>query len=144
MNQGYQKCLTNYYSANIAASGPPKQTLPVRVPMLTAVHRRRKAKFARQYSSWTSTEWRQVAFSDESFLCSIGQMDVEGETSERNHPATIAGTVQAEAEHYGLGNVSWHSLGSLITVGRHDGSIQVRICPCGPCPHLHADCFSSG
>ncbi|GFU11877.1 transposable element Tcb1 transposase [Trichonephila clavipes] len=28
----------------------------VRAPMLTAVHRRRRLEFARQYSSWTSTE----------------------------------------------------------------------------------------
>ncbi|GFW88355.1 transposable element Tcb1 transposase [Trichonephila clavipes] len=38
----------------------------VHVPMLTAVHRQQKLEFARQYRKWTSTECRQVAFSDES------------------------------------------------------------------------------
>ncbi|GFV63379.1 transposable element Tcb1 transposase [Trichonephila clavipes] len=68
----------------------------VRAPMLTAVHRRRRLEFARQYSSWTSTEY--VAFSDESrFMLhrTDGRWRTRRETSERNHPATIAGTVQA-------------------------------------------------
>ncbi|GFX00420.1 transposable element Tcb1 transposase [Trichonephila clavipes] len=33
----------------------------VRASMLTTVHRRRRLEFARQYSSWTSTQWRQVS-----------------------------------------------------------------------------------
>ncbi|GFT24033.1 transposable element Tcb1 transposase [Trichonephila clavipes] len=52
-------------------------------------------------------------------LCSIGQMDVDirRETSERNHPATIAGTVQAGGGSIMVwGMFSWHSLGSLIIV----------------------------
>lgn len=32
----------------------------------------------------------------------------------------------------------WHSLGHC---GRHDRSLQVHICPSGPCPPLHANCL---
>ncbi|GFX41209.1 transposable element Tcb1 transposase [Trichonephila clavipes] len=92
----------------------------VRAPMLTAVHRRRRLEFARQYSSWTSTEWRHVAFSDESrFMLhrTDGRWRIRRETSERNHPATIAGTVQARGGSIMVwGMFSWHSLGSLIIV----------------------------
>ncbi|GFX13012.1 transposable element Tcb1 transposase [Trichonephila clavipes] len=88
--------------------------------MLTAVHRRRRLEFARQYSSWTSTEWRHVAFSDESrFMLhrTDGRWRIRRETSERNHPATIAGTVQARGGSIMVwGMFSWHSLGSLIIV----------------------------
>ncbi len=45
----------------------------VNAPMLTAVHRRRRLKFARQYRNWTTTEW---LFLMNHVLCSIGQMDV--------------------------------------------------------------------
>ncbi|GFU98117.1 ryanodine receptor [Trichonephila clavipes] len=92
----------------------------VRAPMLTAVHRRRRLEFARQYSSWTSTEWRHVAFLDESrFMLhrTDGRWRIRRETSERNHPATIAGTVQARGWSIMVwGMFSWHSLGSLIIV----------------------------
>ncbi|GFS85606.1 transposable element Tcb1 transposase [Trichonephila clavipes] len=88
--------------------------------MLTAVHRRRRLEFARQYSSWTSTEWRHVAFSDESrFMLhrTDGRWRIRRETSERNPPATIAGTVQARGRSIMVwGMFSWHSLGSLIIV----------------------------
>ncbi|GFY09307.1 tigger transposable element-derived protein 1 [Trichonephila clavipes] len=91
----------------------------VRAPMLT-VHRRRRLEFARQYSSWTSTEWRQVAFSDESrFMLhrTDGRWRIRRETSERNHPATIAGKVQAGGGSIMVWRMfSWHSLGSLIIV----------------------------
>ncbi|GFV19463.1 transposable element Tcb1 transposase [Trichonephila clavipes] len=100
----------------------------VRAPMLTAVHRRRRLEFARQYSSWTSTEWRQVEFSDESrFMLhrTDGRWRIRRETSERNHPATIAGTVRAGGGSIMVwGMFSWHSLGFTDHCGRHDGSIQ--------------------
>ncbi|GFX88378.1 transposable element Tcb1 transposase [Trichonephila clavipes] len=92
----------------------------VRASMLTIVHRRRRLEFARQYSSWTSAEWRHVAFSDESrFMLhrTDGRWRIRRETSERNHPATIAGTVQAGGGSIMVwGMFSWHSLGSLIIV----------------------------
>ncbi|KAH7982924.1 hypothetical protein HPB52_008108 [Rhipicephalus sanguineus] len=59
----------------------------VHAPMLTAVHRRRRLESARQYRNWTSTEWRQID----------RRWRIRRETSERKHPATIAGRVQAGA-----------------------------------------------
>ncbi|GFV08956.1 transposable element Tcb1 transposase [Trichonephila clavipes] len=99
----------------------------VRAPMLTAVHRRQRLEFARQYSSWTSTEWRHVAFSDESrFMLhrTDGCWRIRRETSERNHPATIAGTVKLEAGALWSGNVFLAFSGFTDHCGRHDRSIQ--------------------
>ncbi|GFV09063.1 transposable element Tcb1 transposase [Trichonephila clavipes] len=129
MNQGLPKCLPNYYSVNIAASGPPEADAWFVHLCSTAVHRRRGLEFARQYSSWTSTEWRQVAFSDESrFMLhrTDGRWRIRRETSERNHPATIAGTVQAGGGSInGLGNVFLAFSGFTDHCERRDGSIQV-------------------
>ncbi|GFV03194.1 transposable element Tcb1 transposase [Trichonephila clavipes] len=110
----------------------------VRAPMLTAVHRRRRLEFARQYSSWTSTEWRQVAFSDESrFMLyrTIGRWRIRRETSEGNHPATIAGTVQAGGGSIMVwGMFSWHSLGSMIIV---EGTMDQYKYASVPADHVH-------
>ncbi|GFT23280.1 transposable element Tcb1 transposase [Trichonephila clavipes] len=113
----------------------------VRAPMLTAVHRRRRLEFARQYSSWTSTEWRQVAFSDESrFMLhrTDGRWRIRRETSERNHPATIAGTVQAGGGSIMVwGMFSWHSLGSLIIV---EGTMDQYKYASVLADHVHPTC----
>ncbi|GFV46856.1 transposable element Tcb1 transposase [Trichonephila clavipes] len=109
--------------------------------MLTTVHRRRRLEFARQYSSWTSTEWRQVAFSDESrFMVhrTDGRWRIRREEPPCNH---CRNGPSWRREHYGLGNVFLAFSGFTDHCGRHDGSIQVHICPHGPCPLLHAHCF---
>ncbi|GFY00896.1 transposable element Tcb1 transposase [Trichonephila clavipes] len=73
----------------------------VRAPMLTAVHRRRRLEFARQYSSWTSTEWRQLAFSDESrFMLhrTDGRWRIRRKTSGRNTLQPLPERSKLEAE----------------------------------------------
>ncbi|GFU67693.1 transposable element Tcb1 transposase [Trichonephila clavipes] len=120
MNQGATKSVSQTTIQRTLLRLGLRSRRLVRAPMLTAVHRRRRLEFARQYSSWTSTEWRQVAFSDESrFMLhrTDGRWRIRRETSERNHPATIAGTVQAGGGSIMVwGMFSWHSLGSLIIV----------------------------
>ncbi|GFU63299.1 transposable element Tcb1 transposase [Trichonephila clavipes] len=72
----------------------------VHAPMLTAVYWQQKLEFARQYHSWSSTEWRQVAFSDESRFMphrTDGCSRIRHETSQSKHSATIAGMLQAGA-----------------------------------------------
>jgi len=39
---------------------------PVRVPMLTPVHRRKYQPWARELQNWTTEQWKKVAWSDES------------------------------------------------------------------------------
>ncbi|GFU90017.1 transposable element Tcb1 transposase [Trichonephila clavipes] len=120
MNQGATKSVSQTTIQRTLLRLGLRSRRLVRAHMLTAVHRRRKLEFARQYSSWTSTEWRHVAFSDESrFMLhrTDGRWRIRRETSERNHPATIAGTVQATGGSIMVwGMLSWHYLGSLIIV----------------------------
>ncbi|GFU86904.1 transposable element Tcb1 transposase [Trichonephila clavipes] len=147
MNQGATKSVSQTTIQRTLLRLGLRSRRLVRAPMLTAVQRRRRLEFARQYSSWTSTEWRHAAFSDESRFMSHrtdGRWRIRRETSERNHPATIAGTVQARGGSIMVwGMFSMAFSGFTDHCGRHDRSIQVRICPCGPCPPLHAHCFSS-
>ena len=39
---------------------------PVRVPMLTPVHRQKHQLWAREHQNWTTEQWKKVAWSDES------------------------------------------------------------------------------
>jgi len=41
---------------------------PVRVPMLTPVHRRKRQQWAREHQNWTTEQWKKVAWSDESWF----------------------------------------------------------------------------
>ncbi|GFW53694.1 transposable element Tcb1 transposase [Trichonephila clavipes] len=142
MNQGATKNKKTTIQRTLLRLGLRSRRL-VRASMLTTVHRRRRLEFARQYSSWTSTEWRQVAFSDESrFMLhrTYGRWRIRRETSERNHPATIAGTVQAGV----WGMFSWHSLGSLIIVeGTMDQYKYASVLADHVHPYMRID-FSSG
>ncbi|GFS54191.1 transposable element Tcb1 transposase [Trichonephila clavipes] len=113
MNQGATKSVSQTTLQRTLVRLGLRSRRLVRAPM-TAFHRRRRLEFARQYSSWTSTELRHVAFSDESrFMLhrTDGHWRIKRETSERNHPATIAGTVQARGGSImAWGMFSWHSL----------------------------------
>ncbi|GFS87658.1 transposable element Tcb1 transposase [Trichonephila clavipes] len=87
MNQGATKSVSQTTIQRTLLRLGLRSRRLVRAPMLTAVHRRRRLEFARQYSSWTSTEWRHVAFSDElRFMLhrTDGRWRIRRETSERN------------------------------------------------------------
>ena len=65
--------------------------------MLVAVHPQQNLKFSRQYRNWTSTEWQQVAFSDESLLILYRTDElwhIRHQTYESKYPTTIAEKVQ--------------------------------------------------
>ncbi|GIY57998.1 transposable element Tcb1 transposase [Caerostris darwini] len=98
MNQGTTKSVSSTTVQRTLLRMGLRSRRLVNAPMLTAVHRRRRLEFARQYRNWTSTQWRQVAFSDESrFMLhrTDGRWRIRRETSESKHPATIAGRIQA-------------------------------------------------
>ncbi|GFV38072.1 probable RNA-directed DNA polymerase from transposon X-element [Trichonephila clavipes] len=122
MNQGATKSVSQTTIQRTLLRLGLRSRRLVRAPMQTAVHRRRRLEFARQYSSWTSTEWRHVAFSDESrfmLYWTDGRWRIRRETSERNHPATIAVTVQARGGSIMVwGMFSWHSLTKDTTHNR--------------------------
>ncbi|KAJ8892379.1 hypothetical protein PR048_004959 [Dryococelus australis] len=90
----------------------------VTAPFITQVHRRKRLEFARQYGDWTAADWRRVAFFDESrfqlHIMDRGQ-HVRRETSENQHPASIAGrTKGGDSSVMVWGMFSWHSIGYII------------------------------
>ncbi|GFT52796.1 transposable element Tcb1 transposase [Trichonephila clavipes] len=92
----------------------------VNAVLLTDVHWRRRLELAREFRNWTSTEWRQVVFSDESRVLlyrTDEHWQIRHETSESEHLATVVGKLQAgEGSITVWGMFSWHSLGSFIIV----------------------------
>lgn len=49
-----------------------KSFVAARKPLLTTVHRERRLEFADRHINWTSDQWRQVIFSDESTFSTCG------------------------------------------------------------------------
>ncbi|ROI79367.1 hypothetical protein DPX16_7255 [Anabarilius grahami] len=58
---------------------------PVRVPMLTPVHRRKSQQWAREHQNWTMEQWKKVAWSDgrERVCCLPGEHMAPGCTMGR-------------------------------------------------------------
>ena len=93
---------------------------PVRVPMLTPVHRRKRQQWAREHQNWTTEQWKKVAWSDESrFLLHHvdGRVRVRRFPGEHMAPGCTMGRRQA-----GGGSVMlwamfcWETLGPAIHV----------------------------
>ena len=93
---------------------------PVRVPMLTPVHRRKHQQWAREHQNWTTEQWKKVAWSDESrFLLHHvdGRVRVRRLPGEHMAPGCTMGRRQA-----GGGSVMfwamfcWETLGPAIHV----------------------------
>ena len=93
---------------------------PVRVSMLTPVHRRKHQQWAREHQNWTTEQWKKVAWSDESrFLLHHvdGQVCVHHLPGEHMAPGCTMGRRQA-----GGGSVMlwamfcWETLGPAIHV----------------------------
>jgi len=93
---------------------------PVRVPMLTPVHRRKSQQWTREHQNWTTEQWKKLAWSDESrFLLHHvdGRVCVRRLPGEHMAPGCTMGRRQA-----GGGSVMlwamfcWETLGPAIHV----------------------------
>uniref|UniRef100_A0A8C4NKQ7 Tc1-like transposase DDE domain-containing protein n=1 Tax=Eptatretus burgeri TaxID=7764 RepID=A0A8C4NKQ7_EPTBU len=93
---------------------------PVRVPMMTPVHRQKCLQWAREHRNWTLEQWKKGAWSDESrFLLD----HVDGHVHERHLPGEVmAQGCTVERRQAGGGSVMlwamfcWKTLGLPIHV----------------------------
>ncbi|GFX97233.1 hypothetical protein TNCV_557231 [Trichonephila clavipes] len=119
----------------------------VHVPMLTAVHQQRRLEFSHRYRNWASNERRQVEFSINHALYSIGRM-VGGKYGMKRLKANslqqLLARFRLEAGALWSGECFFKFSVFIHHCGKHDGSIEVRTCPFRPCLPLYAHCCSSG
>ncbi len=92
---------------------------PHRVPLLSAKNRKRRIQFAQVHQNWTIEDWKNVAWSDESWFLlwhSDGRVRIWRKEYESMDPSCLVSTVQAaDGGVMVWGIFSWHTLGPLST-----------------------------
>ncbi|KAK3522147.1 hypothetical protein QTP70_026962 [Hemibagrus guttatus] len=66
VNAGSDRKMSEYTVPHSLLRMGPHSRRPVRVPMLTPVHRRKCQQWAREHQNWTMEQWKKVSWSDES------------------------------------------------------------------------------
>ena len=66
VNAGYDRKVSEHTVHRSLLRMGLRSRRPVRVPMLTPVHRRKRLQWARERQNWTMEQWKKVAWSDES------------------------------------------------------------------------------
>ncbi|GFT35895.1 transposable element Tcb1 transposase [Trichonephila clavipes] len=115
----------------------------VHAPMLTAVHQQRRLEFSHRYRNWASNERRQVEFSDQSRFI-LHRTDGWWQIRHGTLQQLLARFRLEAGALWSVGNVFFKFSVFIHHCGKHDGSIEVRICPFRPCLPFYAHGFSSG
>ncbi len=92
---------------------------PHRVPLLSAKNRKRRLQFAQDHQNWTIEDWKNVAWSDESWFLlwySDGRVRIWRKAHESMGPSCLVSTVQAAGGVMVWGIFSWHTLGHLVPI----------------------------
>ncbi len=93
---------------------------PHRVPLLSAINRKRRLQFAQARQNWTREDWKNVAWSEESrFLLrhSDGRVRIWRKEHESMDPSCLVSMVQAGGGGLMVwGIFYWHTLDPLVPI----------------------------
>ncbi len=92
---------------------------PQRVPLLSAKNRKRMLQFAQAHQKWTIEDWKNVAWSDESWFLlrhSDGRVRIWRKEHESMDPSCLVSMVQTGGGVMVWGVISWHILGPLVPI----------------------------
>ncbi len=83
------------------------------------MNRKQRQQFAQAHQNWTTADWKNIAWSDESrFLLrrSDGRVRILRKDHESMDPSCLVSTVQARGGVMVLGIFSWHTFGPLVPI----------------------------
>ncbi len=89
------------------------------VPLLSAKNSKRRLQFAQTHQNWTTEDWKNVAWSDESrFLLqhSDSRVRIWRKEHESTDPFCLVSTVQGGGGVMVWGIFSWYTLGPLVPI----------------------------
>ncbi len=94
---------------------------PHRVPLLSDKNRKRRLQFAQAHQIWTIEDWKNVAWSDESWFMlrhSDSRVRIWRKEHESMDPSCLVSMVQAAGggDVMVWGIFSWHTLGPLVPI----------------------------
>ncbi len=119
-NQGMQNTISEHTTHRTMKQMGYSSRRPHRVPLLSAKNRKRRLQFTQDHQNWTTEDWKNVAWSDESrFLLqhSDGRVRIWRKEHESMDSSCRVSTVQADGGGVMVrGIFSWHTLGPLVSI----------------------------
>ncbi len=119
-NQGMENAISKRTTRRTLKQMCYSSRRPHRVPLLSAKNRKRRLQFTQAHQNWTTEDWKNVAWSDESrFLLqhSDGRVRIWRKEHESMDPSCLVSTVQAVGGGVMVwGIFSWHTLCPLVPI----------------------------
>ncbi len=114
-NQGMQNTISERTTHRTLKHMGHSSRRPHRVPLQSAKNRKRRLQFTQTHKHWTIEDWKNVAWSDESWFLlwhSDGRVRICLKVYESMDPSCLVSTVQAGGDGVMVwGIFSWHTLG---------------------------------
>ncbi len=118
-NQGMQNAISEHTTRRNLKQMGYSSRRPHRVPLLSAKNRKRRLQFTQAHQNWTIEDWKNVAWSDESWFLlphSDGRVRIWRKEHESMDPSCLVSMVQAGGGGVMVcGIFSWHTLGPFST-----------------------------
>ncbi len=110
-NQGMQNTISEHTTRQTLKQMRYSSRRPHRVPLLSAKNRKRRLQFAQAHQIWTIEDWKNVAWSDESWflLRHSGRIRLWHKEHEIIDPYCLVSTAQAGGGVMVWGIFSWHT-----------------------------------
>ncbi len=119
-NQGMQNSISEHTTRRTLKQMGYSSRRPHRGPLLSAKNRKRRLKFTQVHQNWTIEDWKNIAWSDESWFLlrrSDGRVRIWRKEHESKDPFFLVSTVQAAGGGVMVwGIFSWHTLGPLVPI----------------------------
>ncbi len=107
---------------------------PHRVLLLSAKNRKRRLQFTQAHQNWTIEDWKNVAWSDESWFLlrhSDDRVRIWCKEHESMDPSCLVSTVQAGGGGVMVWGISsWHTLGPLVPTEHCLNATAYLLTPC--------------
>ncbi len=136
-NQGMQNTISERTTRRTLKQMGYSSRRPHRVPLLSAKDRKRRLQFTQAHQHWTIKDWKNVAWSDESWSMlrhSDGRVRIWHKEHESMDPSCFVSTVQAGG---GVGDIFLAHFGPLSTNWASFKHHSIPDYCCWPCPSLY-------
>ncbi len=140
-NQGMQNTISERTTHRTLKQMGYSSRRPHRMLLLSDKNRKRRIQFTQAHQNWTIEDWKNVAWSDESWFL-LQHSDARVRMCLKEHesmdPSCLVSTVQAGGDGVMVwGIFSWNTLGPLVPIEHHlDANGLSEYC-CWPCPSLY-------
>ncbi len=119
-NQGMQNTISEHTTHRTLKQMGSSSRRPHRVPLLSDKNKKRRIQFTQAHQNWTIEDWKNVAWSDESWFLlqhSDGRVRIWLKEHESMDPSCLVSTVQAGGVGVMVwGIFLWHTLSPLVPI----------------------------